>query len=45
VTFGINLSRNLGGLLAGFLPLAIAGYMLNALLFVPCDAQSPTLAT
>ena len=45
VTFGIYLARNLGGLLAGFLPLAIAGYMLNALLFVPWDGRSSSLAT
>jgi hypothetical protein len=37
--------RNVGGLLAGFLPLAIGGYILNALVFVPWDGRSATLVT
>jgi hypothetical protein len=37
--------RNVGGLLAGFLPLAIGGYILNALIFLPWDAGSATLST
>jgi hypothetical protein len=37
--------RNVAGLVAGFLPLAIAGYLLNALVFLPWDGRSVTLAT
>jgi hypothetical protein len=42
---GNYLGRNVGGLLAGFLPLAIGGYILNALVFVPWDGRSATLVT
>jgi hypothetical protein len=39
------LGRNVGGLLVGFLLLAIAGYVLNALVFLPWDSRSAMMST
>lgn len=43
--FGGYFLRNAGGLLLGLLPLALAGWLLNLVLFLPWDGRSPALAS